>query len=84
MLDIVTALEGPLCLNACLPGGAGCDESETCAARDVWARAQSALASVLASETLERLAEGTRRSHAAAMPEIRIAERHVACESKSA
>ena len=83
VLDIVTALEGPLCLNACLPGGAGCDDSETCAARDVWARAQTALANVLAGETLERLAEGTRRS-AAVIPGIRVAERHVACESKSA
>jgi Rrf2 family protein len=83
VLDIVTALEGPLCLNACLPGGAGCDESETCAARDVWARAQSALATVLAGETLERLAEGTRRS-GAVMPGIRVAERHGACESTSA
>ena len=83
VLDIVTALEGPLCLNACLPGGAGCDDSETCAARDVWARAQNALAGVLAGETLERLAEGTRRSPAV-MPGIRVAERHVACESHSA
>ena len=83
VLDIVTALEGPLCLNTCLPGGAGCDDSEACAARDVWTRAQTALANVLAGETLERLAEGTRRS-AAVMPGIRVAERHVACESKSA
>jgi Rrf2 family protein len=83
VLDIVTALEGPLCLNACLPGGAGCDDSETCAMREVWARAQMALAGVLAGETLERLAERDRRSDAA-IPGIRVAERHIACESKSA
>lgn len=83
VLDIVTALEGPLCLNACLPGGAGCEESETCAARDVWARAQSALANVLAGETLEGLADRDGRS-AAVLPEIRVEGRHVACETKSA
>jgi len=83
VLDIVTALEGPLCLYTCLPGGAGCDDSETCAARDVWARAQSALASVLASETLERLAAREGRP-APVLPEIRVEARHVACESKSA
>jgi len=83
VLDIVTALEGPLCLNACLPGGSGCDDTDTCAARDVWARAQTALANVLAGETLERLAEGTRKS-AVAVPGIRVAERHIACESRSA
>ena len=83
VLDIVTALEGPLCLNACLPGGAGCDDSETCAMRDVWARAQSALASVLAGETLERLAAREGRD-VPVVPGIRVEARHVACESKSA
>ena len=58
MLDIVNALEGPLCLNACLADGPGCDEAAWCPARDVWARAQAALAGVLADETLERLAAG--------------------------
>jgi Rrf2 family protein len=79
VLDIVTALEGPLCLNACLPGGAGCEESESCAARDVWARAQAALTSVLAGETLERLAGGRFRP-ASLVPAIHVEERHVACD----
>jgi len=56
MLDIVTALEGPLCLNECLPGGGGCDRVAWCGAHDVWSRAQAALASVLAGVTLEELA----------------------------
>jgi Rrf2 family protein len=55
MLDIVTALEGPLCLNG-LPGGPGCEDTTWCAAREVWALAQSALAGVLAAETLEAAA----------------------------
>lgn len=68
MLDIVTALEGPLCLNACLPGVPGCEDTAWCAARDVWARAQSALAGVLAAETLERLAAVRVRDHAKGAP----------------
>jgi Rrf2 family protein len=56
ILDIVTALEGPLCLNACLDGGSGCAESAFCNERDVWARAQAALTQQLAGATLEQLA----------------------------
>lgn len=56
VLDIITALDGPLCLNECLPGGAGCAAAAWCAAHDVWVRAQTALSSVLAGETLDRLA----------------------------
>ena len=67
MLDIVSALEGPLCLNACLPGGASCDRKAWCGAHGVWANAQSALASVLALESLERLA-GTATRNCARLP----------------
>ena len=56
MLDIVTALDGPLCLNACLPGGAGCLREAWCPGHGVWADAQSAVAHVLASQRLDRLA----------------------------
>ena len=56
ILDIIIALEGPLCLNACLDGGAGCAEAESCAAKAVWARAQAALERELAGATLEQLA----------------------------
>ena len=61
VLDIITALHGPLCLNECLPGGAGCEEATSCGAQDVWKRAQAALSSVLASETLDRLASASTR-----------------------
>lgn len=61
VLDIVTAVEGPLCLNACLDGGAGCHQAESCAARGVWSRAQSALAAELAAATLDQLATAPAR-----------------------
>jgi Rrf2 family protein len=56
LLDIVSALDGPLCLNECLPGGAGCEREPTCSASPVWAKAQAALAAVLGAEPLARLA----------------------------
>jgi Rrf2 family protein len=56
LLDIVTALEGPLCLNQCLPGGPGCERKVWCGAHEVWGTAQAALAAALAAESLERLA----------------------------
>jgi Rrf2 family protein len=64
LLDIVTALEGPLCLNQCLPGGPGCERSTWCGAHDVWANAQAALAAALSAETLERLAATATRNRA--------------------
>lgn len=56
LLDIVSALDGPLCLNECLPGGSGCDRSPWCGAHGVWANAQAALAAVLGAQSLDRLA----------------------------
>jgi Rrf2 family protein len=56
VLDIVVALEGPLCVNQCLDGGTRDTEPQSCRARNVWARAQAALAAELASATLEQLA----------------------------
>jgi len=56
LLDIITALDGTLCINDCLPDGVGCDRAATCAAHGVWARAQEALAAVLGGASLDRLA----------------------------
>jgi Rrf2 family protein len=66
LLDIVSALEGPLCLNECLPGGAGCERAAWCGAQDVWKNAQAALAAVLSQETLDKIASATiKRSNTA-------------------
>jgi Rrf2 family protein len=61
LLDIVSALEGPLCLNDCLEGGPGCDRANICGTQEVWQNAQAALAAVLAAETLDRMASATVR-----------------------
>lgn len=68
MLDIVAALDGPLCLNACLPGGSGCGRMAWCGAHAVWANAQRALETVLAAESLERLAAIAMHHRAALKP----------------
>ena len=73
VLDIITALDGPLCLNECLPGGPGCAGAASCAAYDVWARAQTALASVLSAETLDRLAASAQLRRRAPVPAPGIA-----------
>jgi len=56
LLDIVEALDGSLCLNECMPKGAGCDRASSCGAYGVWLRAQEALAGVLRSQSLDQLA----------------------------
>ena len=58
LLDIVTALDGKLCINECMPDGVGCDRAPTCAAQGVWLRAQEALAQVLGAESLAQMAAG--------------------------
>lgn len=58
LLDIVTALDGKLCINECMPEGAGCDRAPTCAAHRVWLKAQEALAQVLSAESLAQMAAG--------------------------
>ena len=56
MLDVITAVEGPVVLNICLPHGGGCDRRHLCATYHVWAEAQAKLAEVLDGATIERLA----------------------------
>lgn len=65
LLDVVAAIEGGICLNQCLPGGAGCDRSAWCAVHPVWAEAQAALVGVLASASIESLGRASARNRAA-------------------
>lgn len=65
LLDVVAAFEGRLCLNQCLPGGAGCERSSWCAVHPVWAEAQAALGRVLASASIENLAQASARNRTA-------------------
>ena len=75
LLDVVSALEGPLCLNECLDGGPGCDRSIDCGAQEVWKNAQAALAAVLAAASLDRIATASleRSRGAQVRPQVAVA-----------
>jgi len=62
VLDVVTAIDGPLCLNRCLPPTGDCRRADWCPVRPVWSRAQSALTDVLGGTSLAELAAGLRGS----------------------
>lgn len=56
MLQVVEAIDGPICLNVCLNGGKGCNRKPTCPAHPVWSRAQRAMLDVLMSVTVSSMA----------------------------
>ncbi|PSH04429.1 MAG: Rrf2 family transcriptional regulator [Acidobacteria bacterium] len=47
LLDVVETIDGPIALNVCVASDADCHRSAGCPAHAVWARAQSAMLSVL-------------------------------------
>ena len=62
ILDICAAVDGPICLNHCLPSGRACPRSGWCPAHPVWLEAQDSLRAVLGGASLDRLlAEGAAR-----------------------
>ncbi len=59
LLDVVETVEGPVQINLCSPGEAGCDRSSWCGAHPIWNEAQAALKNVLAGATIAQLASET-------------------------
>lgn len=59
VLQIVEAIEGPICLNVCLSGTGQCSRSWWCTAHGVFRDAQAAMVGVLSRATLEQLAVET-------------------------
>jgi Rrf2 family protein len=57
MLQVIEAIDGPICLNVCLSPDRGCDRSSWCPAHSVWARAQVAMVNVLKQVSVAELAE---------------------------
>lgn len=60
MRDVVEAVDGPICLNACLVYGRSCERKGRCPAHPVWAQAQIAMLDVLAGAKVADLAGGVR------------------------
>ena len=60
LLNVVEAVDGPVQLNVCVAGGAGCERQLFCAVHPVWNKAQNALLEVLNGESIASLATHAR------------------------
>jgi len=56
---VVEAIDGPICLNACLVPGRSCGRKSWCPAHPVWAEAQKAMLDVLTRSVIADLAVQT-------------------------
>ncbi|MBS1804395.1 MAG: Rrf2 family transcriptional regulator [Acidobacteria bacterium] len=68
LLQIIEAIDGPICLNVCLQGGKGCERRSACPAHPVWARAQRAMLEVLMSATVTSMATNALPSGSVSLP----------------
>lgn len=59
LADVIAAMDGPFCLNACMAPGESCERKSFCPAHPVWAEAQDAMVAVLRSRTIAELASAT-------------------------
>jgi len=57
ILDVVSAIDGPIQLNACLGEAGECQHKDWCPAHPVWAEAQIAMLNVLNRESMKDLAQ---------------------------
>lgn len=75
MLQVIEAIDGPICLNVCLISGRACHRSARCPAHPVWVQAQYAMLTVLAAASIAQLAAHPypRRRHSAARALVAIA-----------
>jgi Rrf2 family protein len=63
MLEVIEAIDGPICLNVCLISGRACHRSAKCPAHPVWVEAQRAMLQVLSGASIAELAaQPSRRS----------------------
>lgn len=53
--DIVSVLEGPLCIVDCIKNSESCERADRCIARDIWTRVNESLLKTLACLTLEEV-----------------------------
>ncbi|MBF0331724.1 MAG: Rrf2 family transcriptional regulator [Candidatus Omnitrophica bacterium] len=55
--DIISAVEGPICLVDCVDDKASCKKSADCAARDVWDEATRKIIQIFDGYTLDQLVQ---------------------------
>ena len=66
MLEVIEAIDGPICLNVCLISGRSCGRRNWCPAHPVWAQAQQAMIEVLSGAAIAEMAAQELPSTAAA------------------
>lgn len=74
MLDVIEAVDGPICLNLCLVSGKSCDRKHHCPAHPVWSRAQRAMLEVLSGASIAAMA-GEAEGETAAKPFVVLSGR---------
>ena len=57
ILEIITALEGPIILVDCLDKAESCERNASCVTRDVWAQIERSMKKAMSSITLQDLVE---------------------------
>ena len=55
VLEIISALEGPIILVDCLEKSEGCNRSDSCVTREVWAKIGDSMKKTMAGITLQEL-----------------------------
>lgn len=60
LLDVVTALEGPVCVVDCVDAPEGCSRSTGCVTRDVWKQVEESIKETMAGITLKKLVKDER------------------------
>jgi Rrf2 family protein len=67
MLEVIEAVDGPICLNVCLVSGRSCHRKAHCPAHPVWAQAQTAMLDVLSGAMITELASEAPRANRASL-----------------
>ncbi|MEI8120961.1 MAG: Rrf2 family transcriptional regulator [bacterium] len=57
LLDVISVLEGPVCVVDCVDEPATCDRSSVCVARAVWSRVEDSIKATMKGITLKQLVE---------------------------
>jgi len=70
MLDVIEAVDGKICLNACLVAGKSCSRKHSCPAHPVWVDAQRAMLLVLDAAKIASLAADSRSAMNQLLSEI--------------
>lgn len=60
MLQIVEAVEGPICLNICLVSPEACEREKICPAHTFWGEMQTMITQRLREQTLDKLTDAAR------------------------